>query len=416
VALQAVKKWLTVLTVLIFGTWLVGGLLLLQHGVFASGAAPAQAAAAAALVENPAVPQSAASGPWGRIQYMPIAICPPLELVPELTPAAAREVLWRFSSTKSADLSARLDEIGLSEPLHGQLLSLAKADPAIDGFVVRPGRELILGLSPADRSKLYIALSACQANFDQVKAFRFSGERPEEWFADTAVSQATKDLVWPLLYRYRGFWFFADLRSIEESLSSSEERQALLSALSREATFQAKLKVDKHSDVDALVKYWGRGGREKDVHPLIESLAKVEGGGMVDVALLLPTFARQRMYRYPDPPEKGVAVNHDCHWSAFNFFSAEPDDRFCETAEIARTLKDEYYRVYGDYRLGDLVLYFSNNESFVHSCVYIADDFVFTKNGNLSSRPWMLMKLKDMQNFYPSIEPLEVRFYRRKDI
>jgi hypothetical protein len=309
-----------------------------------------------------------------------------------------------------------LSEIGLPEALRAELSAAAKLDPETGGFTVRPSRKTVLGLSPEDRSKLYIRLSTFLENADQVKAFRFAGERPEEWFANSTVSQQTKDLVWPLIYRYRGYLFFADLRSIEDSLPSPEERHALLKTLTREATFLAQLKLDKNSDVQALVDYWGRGGREKDVRPLIESMANVEGGGVLAVTHLLPQFARQRIYVYPDPPEKGPAVNHDCHWSSFNFFSDVPDDRFCEAAEVARTLDREYYRVYGDYRLGDLALYFSDKDSFIHSCVYIADDVVFTKNGNLSSRPWMLMKLKDMQNFYPSLKPLEVRFYRRKDV
>ncbi len=414
-ALHAVKRWLTLLTALVIATWLIGGLLLVQHGVFGSSTPPP--ARAAQADETPAAaPPKAAPGPWGQLKYVPLAICPPLELVPESVPAAQREVLWYFPGVTSAGLAARLEEIGLPEKLRSQLLSLAKADPEVGGFVVAPGRELVLGLSPEDRSKLYIALSADLQNYDQAKAFRFVGDRPEQWFAGSAVSQQTKDLVWPLIYRYRGYLYFADLRSIEDRLASPGEREALVKTLSHEATFQLKLKVDKHSDVDELVKYWGRGGREKDVRPLIESLAAVEGGGTVDVSLLLPPFARRRMYAYPEPPERGPEVHHDCHWSSLNFFSDEPDERFCDAAEVARTVDQDYYRIYGDYRLGDLVLYFKDKDSFIHSCIYIADDVVFTKNGNLSSRPWMLMKLEDMQNFYPYLKPLEVRFYRRKDL
>jgi hypothetical protein len=33
-------------------------------------------------------------------------------------------------------------------------------------------------------------------------------------------------------------------------------------------------------------------------------------------------------------------------------------------------------------------------------CVYIADDFVFTKNGVGRSQPWVFMKLSDVNTMY----------------
>lgn len=420
---RAVTKWLIGLTVLVLGTWLAGGLFVLRHGLWGAGEKPqgpageTGEAAGSPAVKSPAgkVP-AAVPGPWGELDYAPIMLSPPLELVPESAPAVSHEVLWRFPGTSSSALGSLLGEIGLPEPLRAELLSTATLDAAIGGFVVRPSRETVIGLSREHRAKLYITLAAYPENGDQVKAFRFCGDSPEEWFVRSRISDETKKLVLPLIYQHGGYQFFADLRSIENSLTDKEERLRLLKTLSRESTFLVKLKVTAKSDIDALVAYWGRGGRAKDVRPILESLATVEGGEKIDIVHLLPSFARGRIYSYPVPVEKGGAVNHDCHWSSFNFFSQTPDDRFCEDAEVTQTLNRDYYRVFGNYQLGDLVLYFASDEDFVHSAVYIADDFVFTKNGNLSSRPWMFTRLDDMKSFYPAIKPLEVRFYRRKDI
>jgi hypothetical protein len=412
---RAVTKWLVMLTVLVLGTWLAGGLLFLRQGLWGAGGKEQEPAADAS--QEPAAKTIVTQrGPWGDLDYAPIMLSPPLELVPEFAPAISPEVLWRFPDTSSSALSAVLGEIGLPEALRTELLSAATLDPAIGGFTIRPSRELVLGLSRETRAKLYIMLAAHADNGDQFKAFRFCGDSPEEWFVRSRISDETKKLVLPLVYQHGGYQFFADLRSVEGSLSSQEERLRLLKTLSREATFLVKLKVTANSDIDALVNYWGRGGRAKDVRPILESLAVVEGGEKIDIVHLLPSFARGRIYNYPLPLEKGRTLKRDCHWSSFNFFSAEADDRFCDDDEVTRTLQQEYYRVYGNFQLGDLVLYFASDESFIHSAVYIADDFVFTKNGNLSSRPWMFTKLADMKSFYPTLKPLEVRFYRRKDI
>ena len=83
---------------------------------------------------------------------------------------------------------------------------------------------------------------------------------------------------------------------------------------------------------------------------------------------------------------------------------------------MVRTLKQEYYRVYGNLQLGDVVLFVKEGEEAIHSAVHIADDVVFTKNGNSSSQPWELMKLEDMKTFYPTLKPMDVRFFRRKGV
>jgi hypothetical protein len=346
---------------------------------------------------------------------VPIVISPPLEFVPEYVPLLTYQLAWRFPHTTPSQFRELLVRIGLPDALQATLISQAESDPAINGLTVHPSRDLVLGLSAEHRSALYAALSAYAENVDQQNAFRFCGSSLDQWFDQQPVSPQIKALIEPLLYRHGRYLFFADLRSIEEWLPSLEERALLIKALSRDATFLARLKLNRDSDIEALVNYWGRGGRAKDVRPILESLASIAGGESINIAQLLPPFARVRLYTYPVPSEKASASEHDCHWTSLNFFAEEPEERFGEPAAVARTLEDDYYRVYGNLQLGDLVFY-SDAVSAVHSAVYLADDILFTKNGNTSSRPWMLVKLEDMQDFYPALKPLEVRYYRRKDL
>jgi hypothetical protein len=49
----------------------------------------------------------------------------------------------------------------------------------------------------------------------------------------------------------------------------------------------------------------------------------------------------------------------------------------------------------------------------VHSCVYLAADLVFTKNGQAPTVPWTLSTLADLLAFYPAHPPLDVRIFRR---
>jgi hypothetical protein len=47
-----------------------------------------------------------------------------------------------------------------------------------------------------------------------------------------------------------------------------------------------------------------------------------------------------------------------------------------------------------------------------HSAVDVADDVVFTKNGNNASQPWMLMHIPDLLATYPASPALRVVYLR----
>ena len=355
-------------------------------------------------------------GLWGELMAVPIRICPPLELLRASMPVDDHHVVWYWPGLDSSGLREVLATLKVTASLQADLMVLAQPDAQIHGITMRPSRDFILRLSPTERSEIYTALSRYSHNADQGLAFRHYGQSSREWLRGTPLTPATKDLICSLMYQRGSYLFFADLRSVESSFSSSEERTGVLKVLAREPTYMLRLVVSSQSDVESLVHYWGRGGREKEVRPLIEAMANVEGSNFIAVAYLLPPFVRSRLYTYPVPAETGKAMRQDCHWSSLNFFSEQPDDRYCDPAEVLRTLTQDYYRVYSNPQLGDVIEFIDETGSGRHSAVYIADDFVFTKNGVSSSRPWMLMKLAELKDYYPNPKPFDIRFYRRKDL
>jgi hypothetical protein len=97
-----------------------------------------------------------------------------------------------------------------------------------------------------------------------------------------------------------------------------------------------------------------------------------------------------------------------------NFFCEKPDDRFFDVEEVRRTLETEYYPIQDEPLLGDVITLSKSGGAMVHAAVYIADDVVFTKNGDHFSQPWLLMKLDDMAARYASDPPLLMRVHRLK--
>jgi uncharacterized membrane-anchored protein YhcB (DUF1043 family) len=408
---RRIMTWLAVLTAVVAGFGLVGGGMLIARVASSFGLSSSDETKGSVVV-------SAATnqGPWGDLVAVPIKICPPLELLRASTPVDDHQVVWRWPSLDSPSLRALLAGLRLSDGLLTELMAMAQPDAQIHGLSMRPSREFILKLKQSDRSELYTALSKYFQNGDQGLAFRYHGRSIKDWLQGMPISPSVKEQIRSLAYQRGSYWFFADLRSIESSFASPEERTNVLKAMSSEPTYMLRLKVTPQSDVESLVRYWGRGGREKDVRPLIEAMANIEGGNIISAAYLLPPFARNRLCTYPVPAESGIAMRQDCHWSALNFFSAQPDDRYCDSAEVLRTLTQDYYRVYSNPQLGDVVEFLDENGSGRHAAVFIADDFVFTKNGVSSSRPWMLMKLGELKDYYPNRTPFDIRFYRRKDL
>ena len=65
---------------------------------------------------------------------------------------------------------------------------------------------------------------------------------------------------------------------------------------------------------------------------------------------------------------------------------------------------------------GDMLMLFGPNDEALHLCVYVADDFVFTKNGVNPAAPWVIMRLEDVLVVYypPEKASGKMLYLRRK--
>jgi len=421
--LRWIKWWLIALTLLVAALWV----LYVAHYILSDDASPPATTLGSAVINaltmpasEPVAPQgdTVVEGPWGRLELVPTRIAPHADLVAHRMPAQAARVVWYFPATSLKSLDSRLRKAALPKPLRSTLMSLARSvgRPVI-GYEVRPDRDLVLGLDNESRTRLYLALVNHPRNVDQRQAFRFCGTSAQQWLTGSDISPQTAKLVAPLIYARGELLFFADRTTVSPMLPSADERKKLLKALTRESTFTLKLKLDPDSDIDALAAYWGRGGRETIVRRILaHAHAHVGGLADIDVAGLLPPFARDRLYTYPPRTPAGATVFHDCHWTALNFFceSETPDDRFGMPGAFD-TFLDDYRQITEDQglRLGDLVTYTDHRGAVIHSAVYIAAGILFTKNGH-GPHPWTFTKLEAMADYYPLANPLLVRYFRPK--
>ncbi len=235
------------------------------------------------------------------------------------------------------------------------------------------------------------------------------------------MSKSSVELLKSLLYAQgEKLLLFADFEPALRRLPNDEERRLFMNAVSRKRTLLAGLHVTPESNLEAIIDYWGVGGRKKNVTPLLRALHH-EGDAKVNIVCLLPDFPRDHIYMHPFPNSgDATATKQDCFWSAMNFFNDPPDNRVNDMNYLRELLKSDYASITQPTQMGDVVFLATAKDAVIHAAAYIADDIVFTKNGESYTQPWILMHMEDMLDTYavkhPSSGPLKPLYYRKKTL
>jgi hypothetical protein len=304
---------------------------------------------------------------------------------------------------------------GLSADQIDKALSAACAVYTNSSTVITPDGSLVLSLAPEARAKLYSTLAHFEANELMQFPFCFPGNTFETRVDKTHLSNSTVAALRKLLYRRGDAQCFSDLVMLLHNIPDEADRLQTVKALSHQSAVLMGIRVWPDSDIDKIVNYWGANGVHLvDVRPLLESFKRNPNGGAASIIFFLPPFARQRLYTYPQPSQPGDPTM-DCHWSTMNFFNTIPDNRFSDPAYTVNYLKSNFYRIARATAYGDRIFLLNKSGNAIHSAVYLADDIVFTKNGNNYTQPWMLMHLKDLLSEYTYDDPPTVAVYRDKN-
>lgn len=363
---------------------------------------------------------AARPGPWGELEFTKIYIEPPDDFIstrPEDYGYA--DGRWVFAHRTRAEVMEIFQEAGLTAAQLSFFRNDARWYENASGCFVVPSEELLYGLAPVARAQIYAVLAGSMHNVLQLNPYSFLPAQFEERFAGGGVRPEIVELVRHYLYPRGRLLLFADVREVMKKFEAPEDRRQLMRGLTRRATLLATLRLSPATDVEALVKYWGQGGRGKGVRSLLESGKTASAGVRLDVAHLLPTFVRARLYTYPFPSMDPDDARKDCNWTTFNFFSEAPTVAV-EKPEFYRTvLKEHYFPVVGEPQYGDVVFIARPDNVAVHSAIYIADNVVFTKNGGHYRQPWMLMSIDELVVEYSGAvaadEEPKVLFFRSRD-
>ena len=338
-------------------------------------------------------------GPWGNLEYLPISIAAPTELL-NVKRTEETPVCWFFKGYTRDGLAQLLKTLNLPDSQQSQLLAPDQLEISAAGAVMKPSREVVFDLPEKAIKEIYkiLALATENNNLRETVPVAMLEYMTEAYGVSKEAASLFKQVSW----RYGDNLVCYCLPQVLASLPTYDQKNHLMKAISRQQTMLLKLWVKPGADIKGLEDYWGKACWSTDVRSLLESLAKTPSGGQLDIIELLPPLPTQLLYTYPVPqnPLNGPAIKRDCMWTTMNFFREPPDPGFNDPNYILEKLKTEYFQVTTDPRFGDVVMFTTPDQQFIHSAVYLADDIVFTKNGDNPRNPWMLSTIKNLLEIY----------------
>jgi hypothetical protein len=354
-----------------------------------------------------------AHGPWGQVEYFEAFLEAPVGLLKESELSSFRSV-WHFPKTTSADVAQLITGLDLPSDLQKNLFDQKRWSQFENTVSVSVDRGILEQLPRKSREEIYRRLSESSLNRFHVEPEVVFAKTPREWLQEYGFDEELVRFVELTCYKRGECLVFSDILTALEICRSDEERLRFRQALSRTPTIVAKLLINS-SPIPVVADYWGRGTRFKNTLPFLESMARVPGADKIDVIHLLPASVRRILYTFPNPLRTENGYLPDCHWTSLNFFNPEPLERLSDPIQATQYTLENFHVVEAPYQCGD-VLFFTDLKTgdAYHSCAYIADDIVFTKNGRSPLQPWVLMKIEQVKILYDLHFRTQTIAYRRK--
>ena len=351
-------------------------------------------------------------GPWGDLEVRTIY----MEAPDSLLAAVAKPnsvTRWVFEQTTESAVRALLQRCGVPPVTVDKLLDPSRRIVAGNVLSLYPTVEDLVAIPPAARSVLYQELAKSAANEYQRDPVYILGGDLEDWLMDAGLSEAQKELFRKLAWKRGEALVFSDIQALLTLARNSEEVRTTFRAVTRVRSLVVELQLPLKTDRRQFIDYWAAGQTDAPRLTFINAITQRRAPQSVDITHFLPSLMRQRAYTFPEM-ELGLKGRFpDCHWTSLNFFNLTPKDFYLDTRLAAAQLIENYNAVEAPYRYGDVLCFLDEGEG-LHTCVYIADDIVLTKNGDSILAPWALMQIKDVESVYRRSPSTRIQGYRLK--
>lgn len=355
-------------------------------------------------------------GPWGKLRCFYIYIEAPQEMV-DMFPLPHSKPRWTFPESALPALPGLFKQAGLPD-----MFAITLLDPLTmikeGGFVhLFPAIPDIEAMTPAMREVIYPELAKLAENPYYMDPVLITADNVEEWYRTSKLRPDLVSRIAKLSYHRGEALAFSDLSVLMNYASSDAEARGIFKAFTRTRSLMVQLEISDESELPSLLNYWavGAAGRRKDIEPIMRSVLDTEGSERLGFTHILPALARKLVYTYPGESYSRHGILPDCHWTSLNFFNYEPHEYLLDSRLATSSVLEKFQPVEPPYKYGD-VLFFLDAEhgDAFHSCVHLADDLVFTKNGRNALSPWVIMRLPEVQKIYIHHRNGRVQGYRMR--
>lgn len=358
----------------------------------------------------------ASPGPWGKLKCFYIYIEAPKAMVDQY-PLPSTKPRWSFAASSVPQLPALFKQAGL--PGEFAVALLEPMNTVTEGEVVHlfPSLENLEAMTPAMREAIYSELAKLPINEYYADPVLITADSVEEWYHTSKLRPELVAKIAKFAYRRGDCLALSDLAAVLNYAQSESEARAIFKAFTRTRSLMVQMELDDETDLESLLDYWtiGIGIRRKDIEPIMQSIIDTEGVERLGLSHVIPALARKLLYTYPGPELFRNGILPDCHWTSLNFFNYEPHDYLLDSRLATSSVIEGFEPIEAPYRYGD-ILFFVDAEKgdAFHSCVYLADDIVFTKNGRNQLSPWILMKIDEVKRIYLYRGNGRIQGYRHK--
>jgi len=351
-------------------------------------------------------------GPWGNLEYYTVYL-EATKAQLKSTELPTYDTEWNFVGYSDEQVSKLFETTDMAAPLRAELLDQAKWRHHDKMVTVVPSNEVLLGLTPEARVAIYSVLTRWEEDTHHHEPVVIFAHSVREWLEHEDLPEEVVAAIEKTSYHRGKNLVFADTPLVLRMVDTEEERLKIRKALTRTPTLVVSLRVTPDTDVAAIADYWGGATGSKDMLPFLESIADSGITRSVDITHLLPPTARRLLYTFPNAESGRTGYYPDCHWTSLNFRIAEPLDRLADPTLATGYVLQNYTKVQGPYHYGDVIFLMDGpTGNAIHSCVYLADDLVFTKNGRSPTQPWVVMKLDDVVAYYGMFYTTQIACYR----
>ncbi len=332
-------------------------------------------------------------------------------------PLPSPQTHWCFDGRNQEWVKAFLATTGLDAPTILRLVNDLRSQPdEEDVITLYPTEADVLGLSPAGRELLYHELAKYEVNPYFHDPICVPDGKVDDWLRGGTIPANVIEIIRKLVYHNGEGAYFSDLRLVfKYAPSDTEARQAGPQNPDPGARgVVANLHVDSSDDLPALRRYWSADFHRMDSLPMLDGAMELTGGSDLDLTHLFPPLPRSLVYSYTTPDIERTGQTPNCHWTSLNFFNYTRQNILLDLKLATSQVLESYEKVSAPYKFGDVLFFLTAGGDAYHSCVYVADNLVFTKNGENTMMPWLLTRVEDVKQLYGREPGYKIQAYRRK--